>query len=74
MIVLKLLCVPLAALVAGLAVGIAPCYVFPPFVAGAAQVFCGFKSAPPYFFAQFSVGAAAGAALSVWLLFLRRRA
>lgn len=74
MIVLKLLCVPLAALAAGLIVGIAPCYVFPPLFAGAAQVFCGFKNAPPYFELQFAIGAAAGAALSVWLLFLRRRA
>jgi len=60
--------VPTAAFVVGLLFGILPCYLFVPL--GIPGRWCGFKSEPPHFVAQFWIGAAVGAG-TILFLFLR---
>lgn len=56
-----------ASAIVGLLFGILPCYVFPAFGANA-QAWCGYKSEPPHFLLQFSIGFLLSAmAVSYWL-------
>ena len=72
-LLLKVVCVPLAALVLGLIFAIAPCYVFPAVFGTSTRDWCGYKSGPPHFELQFILGAVFGAVGTIWGLFVARR-
>lgn len=59
-------------LVAGLAFGITPCYVFPWFGASERD-WCGFKSGPPHFILQFWIGFALTAVLEIYGLYKKKK-
>jgi hypothetical protein len=58
--------------IAGLLLGIFPCYVFPLFGANARN-WCGYKSEPPYFIELFLAGFILTTAIAVYFLYFRKR-
>jgi hypothetical protein len=58
--------------IAGILLGIFPCYVFPLFGANSRN-WCGYKSEPPYFVELFWVGFSVTAVLAVYVLYFKKR-
>jgi hypothetical protein len=55
----------------GLLFGVLPCYVFPP-MGGDYRQWCGFKSAPPHFETQVTIGFLVTMVVSTYLLYKRK--
>jgi hypothetical protein len=69
--VLKPLLVLLLSAVGGVVCAVAPCYVVPQALT---REFCGYKSAPPHFVAQFWVGCVLAGFTASYFMYRRRRA
>jgi len=58
--------------IAGVLLGIFPCYVFPLFGSNSRN-WCGYKSEPPYFVELFLAGFLLTTAIAVYFLYFRKR-